>query len=333
MDFPTRRRAATAIAILGAAVMLTAGCTAPPPPPSPASTPATPVPSHATVKSLIDARWMGVLADQPPGWEEVNRMMTADFQQFDFRPADDTEYMRGCNGCAPWTAVLNAYAPNAFDPTAARTGQPVSVNGTDDGYFRPADESEDATLTWQYAEGAWATASGLTSATRGLDQLLELAHALRPAERTPVRLPLSMANLPDDMPLAEIDIDPHTDMPAKIDYGTRIEFAPCGMTDTMATRDCMFAGETMSVHIAADDYRAPTGGVEQTTVPVKVGGLDGLHNETIDRVSVQVRPGVLVTFEVGGLDEQTVAGILANVTWASDPDDQATWPAVADWAK
>jgi hypothetical protein len=276
---------------------------------------------------------MGVLANQPPGWEEVNRMMTADFQQFDFRPVDDTEYMRGCNGCAPWTAVLNAYAPGKFDPTDARTGQPASVNEADDGYFRPTDESEDATLTWQYADGAWATARGLTSATRGLDQLLELARSLRPAERTPVRLPLALANLPDDMPLAEINIDPHTDMPAKLDYGTRVEFAPCGMTETMATRDCMFAGERMSVHIAADDYRAPTGGVPQPTLPVKVDGLDGLYNETVGRISVQVRPGLLVQFEVGGLDEPTVAGILANVTWASDPNDQATWPTVADWAK
>jgi hypothetical protein len=318
-------------AVLGAVVTITAGCSAPPSSTSP--TPSTPVPSPATVASLIDARWMGVLPNQPQGWEELTRIMTADFQQFDFRPVDDKEFMRGCNGCAPWTAVLNAYAPNAFDPTAARTGQPVSVNGIDDGFFRPTDESEDATLAWQYADGAWATATGLTSATNGLDQLLELARALRPAERTPVRLPLSLANLPDDMPLAEINVDTHTDMPAKIDYGTRIEFAPCAMTATMATRDCMFAGERMSVHIAADDYRAPTGGVKQTTAPVNVGGLDGLYNETIDRVSVQVRPGMLVQFEVGGLDEPTVLGILANVTWASDPNDQATWPLVADWTK
>lgn len=319
------------VAVMGAVVMITAGCSAPPS--SAAPTPTTPVPSPAVVASLIDARWMGVVPNQPQGWEELNRMMTADFQQFDFRPIDDTEFMRGCNGCVPWTAILNAYAPGKFDPTDALTGQPVSVDKTGDGFFRPTDESEDATLTWQYADGAWATASGLTSATSGLDQLLELARALRPAERTPVRLPLSLANLPDDMPLAQINIDTHTDMPAKIDYGTRIEFAPCAMTDTMATRDCMFTGKQMSVYIAADDYRAPTGGVQQTTVPVKAGGLNGLYNETIDRISVQVRPGMLVQFEVGGLDETTVAGILANITWAPDPNDQATWPSVAEWTK
>ncbi len=84
----------------------------------------TPVP---TVSSLFDPQWMGVTPAQPNGWQELNRTITADFQQFDFRPVDETEYRRRCNGCAPWTATLTAYAPGKFDPTDARGWQPASV--------------------------------------------------------------------------------------------------------------------------------------------------------------------------------------------------------------
>jgi hypothetical protein len=281
----------------------------------------------------FDPRWMGLVPNQPQGWEELYRSVTADFQQFDFRPVGDTEFMRGCNGCAPWTAELTAYAPGTFDPTTARTGQPVSVNGTDDGYFRPADDSEDATVSWQYADDAWATASGLTEMTSGLDVLVVLARTLRPGERTPIRFPLSLANLPADMPLAQVDVDTHTDMPTAIDYGTRIDFAPCGLTATMESPGCRTAGRSLSVRIAACDYRAPSGGAEQTTVPVKVGGRDGVMNETIQKVSVQVQPGMLVEFDVGGLAETLVRDILATVAWAPDPGDEATWPEVADWTE
>jgi hypothetical protein len=152
-------------------------------------------PQTPTVASQFDPRWMGVTPNQPQGWEELNRTITGDFQQFDFRPVNETELRRRCNGCAPWTATLTVYAPGKFDPTDAQSGQPVSVNGDEDGFFRPLDEADktkDAMLAWQYADNAWATAVGMTSTTSGLDQLLELARALKPAERTPIRLPLSL---------------------------------------------------------------------------------------------------------------------------------------------
>ena len=229
---------------------------------------------------------MGITPARPNGWEELNRRITADFQQFDYRPVDETEFMRGCNSCAPWTAELTAYSPGKFDPAGARAGQPASVAGNNDGFFCPADDTEDATLTWQYADNAWATAVGMTSATGSLDRLVELARALKPADRTPIRLPMTFANLPANMPLAQITIDTSPVEDERLDYGTRVEFAPCAMTVEYAVPDCMLHTDHMSVRIAPREYRPPTGGVPHKIVPVKVGGRDGLYDETANEASV-----------------------------------------------
>jgi hypothetical protein len=69
-------------------------------------------------------------APQPWNWEESDRRITSDFQQFGFRPADENEMPRRCNGCGvtPPTAFLTVYAPGKFDPTDAQTAEPVSLN-------------------------------------------------------------------------------------------------------------------------------------------------------------------------------------------------------------
>jgi hypothetical protein len=229
---------------------------------------------------------------QPNGWQELNRKITADYQQYSFRPVDETDYRRRCNGCAAWTAELTVYAPGKFDPAEARAGQPVSVNGDTDGLFRPMDDSDDtkdAMVAWQYADDAWATAVGQTVATRGLGELTELARALKPQEREPIRLPLSFQNLPPGMPLAEINIDTSPLDDAGLDYGTQIEFAPCGSAENGAVRDCKLNGDSLSVHIWPHDYRASTGGVEHKIFPVQVGGRDGVYDETSDETEVPRR--------------------------------------------
>jgi hypothetical protein len=50
-------------------------------------------------------------------------------------------------------------------------------------------------LTWQYAENAWATVRGTTTTTGDINRMLELARALRPTERAPIRAPLSLTNV------------------------------------------------------------------------------------------------------------------------------------------
>jgi hypothetical protein len=340
------RRWPAALAILGVVVTLAAGCS-PPQAAEPqasssvTSSPAAPAPSPTTV-SQFDARWMGLVTDQPQGWKELNRQITGEFQQFSLRPADDTERRLNCNGCAPWTVDLTAYAPGKFDRTEARTGQPVSVNGEGDGFLTEDPAKRTATLTWSYADGAWATVKGLTPATTQLDRMVELAHAFKPTERTQIRLPMSMPDVPANMPLAEINVD------GTGDYGTIIEFAPCGPRATGAVGSCERVPnvETMSVHIWPSD-RLDWHFQEEGTVPLKIGGKDGLLDDALngagDHAAVQVQPGMLAVFDCGVGDVYRVGdppqpptrlkSILATLEWAPDPANEASWARVSDWAK
>ena len=208
---------------------------------------------------------------------------------------------------------LTAYAPGKFDPTEARKGQPVTVNADGDGFLLEDQAKHAATLTWQYAENAWATVRALTSATIELDRMVELAHALKPAERTPIRLPLSMVNVPVNMPLAEIDIDQAAPLQDDdLDYGTRLEFARCGMPEDGGVGDCRLDTEKLSVHIWPDDgYQGHF--QEQAAVPTKIGGKDGLFDDDLngagDHAAVQVQPGMRVALD-GGLPGPPYGGPL-----------------------
>ena len=327
-----------ASSVLGAVVVaVIAGCGSPPaadPAPQASSSASSPsvTPTPSTTASLLDAQWMGLVPDQPQGWEELNRRITAEFQQFNLRPADETELPFGCNGCAPWTVSLTAYAPDELDLTEARTGRPVSVNADDDGFLREDPDKQEATLTWQYADNAWATVRGRTSTTIELDRMVELAHALQPAARTPIRLPLSLAHVPVDMPLVELSVD-------NSKYGTRLEFAPCGRTVVSGTEPCMAEGDHMGVQIWPDD--GARGHIQvDSAVPMKIGGLDGLYNDGAnsggEEAAVQVAPGMLVVFNGPGPAEAThkLKDILGSgVAFAPEPGNQETWSAVSDWAK
>jgi hypothetical protein len=341
-----RWRPAAAIALVG--VIVAAGCSAQqdaepsPQASSPAvtSSPAAPAPSSTTV-TQFDPHWMGLTPDQPQGWKELNRTITGEFQQFSLRPADETDMRYGCNGCAPWTVDLTAYAAGKFDPAEAQTGQPVNVNGQGDGFLTEDPAKQTATLTWPYADNAWATVKGWTPATTQLDRMVELAHALKPAERTPIRLPMSMPDVPANMPLAEINID-GTGV-----FGTMITFAPCGRSATGGVGSCDYPDvETMNVHIwPSDSLRAHF--EEEDAVPLKIGGKDGFFNDALkgagDHAAVQVAPGMLAVFDSGVGDvyrtgdppqpPTRLKDILASLEWAPDPADETTWPPVSDWAK
>ena len=301
-------------------------------------TSASAAPAPPPTVSQFDARWMGVLPDQPQGWAELNRRITGDFQQFSLRPTDETEYRYGCNGCAPWKVDLTAYAPGKFDPAEARTGQPVTVNADGDGFWVEDQAKHTATLTWQYADDAWATAKGMTSATTELDRLVELAHALQPTQRTPIRLPLSMGNLPANMPLAEINVDTSPLQDDGLDYGTRLEFAPCGMAENGGVGDCRLGTDRMSVHIWPDDYRTPTGGLRthhrsaerrrkgrplRRTHPGGRSAGSTRHARRVRTLRTQL-PRPARGFRRGSWPASV--GL-------PDPGNDATWPAVTDWAK
>jgi len=86
-------RFATAVTAL---VFVVAGCATNEPEPSPGpssptSTGATAAPATPESASRIDARWIGLDTSQPWNWEEVDRTISRDFQQFGFRPLGENE--------------------------------------------------------------------------------------------------------------------------------------------------------------------------------------------------------------------------------------------------
>jgi hypothetical protein len=271
----------------------------------------------------IDPRWMGL--ETSPNWEEVGRRITGNFQQFGFRPVGESETPRDCDDCGsnPPTAYPTAYAPGKFDPTYAPKGTRVDVLGHD-GLYRAA---QDATVTWQYTENAWATVRGTTTLTSDIVRMIQLARTLRPAERTPVRVPLSLASVPARMPLAEIDIN---------QSGTTLTFGECGMSVDGAVPDCMVDTDRLRVQILpADGYDGLID--DRAAVPWKIGGKDGRYDKASYRAAVQVQDGMLVLFRLRGPGSTKptthLEDVLDSVVWASDPGNHATWQPVTDWAK
>lgn len=327
---------AIATAIL---VTVATGCdTHPPsaaePPPNTGSATAAPNPQPG-VASRIDPRWMGLGTGPGWNWQVISRTIARDSQTFNVRPFDDTDEFgpnySGC-GCGPaTTAVLTVYFPGTFDPTDALAGQPVSVNGVE-GFFRPAEGNEKSELTWQYAASAWATLTGRTTTTSTLDRLLELAADLRPAERTPARLPLRLAKLPADMPLSSIRLQSGQ-------FPASVSFDACRRpSHDVPAPDCANATSMLNIEIwPQDDYpefRSENGmRRELYSIPVKIGGRDGHLHERGNAAAVKVQPGMLVVFTLSGASTTRIEDVIAEVTWAVNPADEATWPVVADWTK
>jgi hypothetical protein len=280
-----------------------------------------------TASSQIDARWIGLDIHPPWNWQGVDQTVTRNFQQFGFRPNGETELPRGCNGCGelPSTMVLTVYAAGAFDPSDVSAGQPVTVNGAE-GFYQLSD---DAVLAWRYAENAWATLWGRTSKTSTLEALLDLAGRVRPFDRTPIRLPLRMDDVPEAMPLAAIDVNPGR-------YGATLSFAACAPAGYRAPApECVNNVDSLRVQIwRATGYR---GLIDETeAVAWTVGGTAGLYDRDSHRAAVQVQDGTLVVFELAGhggrAPTTNLETILAGVVWAPDAGNDKTWQAVADWA-
>lgn len=153
------------------------------------------------------------------------------------------------------------------------------------------------------------------------------------SDRVAIRLPLGIPALPASLPLAEISAVRDT-------YGTTLIFAACGKTDIGAIPDCYGGADNMRVQIwPTDGYYGHID--EQDSVPVQIGGRDGLYEPASNR-AVQVQPGTLVVFALSGpcaepgeprtKPQSDLKEILAKVTWAAKPGDQQTCIPVADWA-
>jgi hypothetical protein len=344
--------AASALSVLVAVAGCGQGSTAAP------AAPADSTAAAPAVASRIDPRWMGFDTSAPWNWEEISRELAPSYQTFGFRSLGEVGNIASCpHNCGEKdpTVYVRVYAPgtSSFDPTDARTGQPVDVNGRD-GFFRaetwntPARDGQnlndlDAMLTWQYADNAWATVQGASTTTSGLDRLLELARALRPDERTPARAPLSLANLPVGMQLASV-YQNFVPMSAGAGYGTELRFAPCEFPKAEdCTRDDDERIGSLTVQIwHRDDYTDEDDRVE---VDRQIGGKNGRYDSLEFWAGVLPEKGLYVEFDVippsnplptakerDALTSQ-FERTLDSVTWAPDPGNESAWPPVTEWVK
>jgi hypothetical protein len=328
-----RSYSAGAIAVLGVVVSV-AGCAQ-----QSTDTSATANSPAPPAANQVDARWMGLGTSSLWDWELVDRKITPDFQQFGVRRLDSTEKPRSCGSCdghVP-TAILMAFSPGSFDPTEARSGQPVKVDGRD-GFFRPSAGDENAVLTWSYADDAWATLHGRSPDTSELDVMVALAGDLRPTERTPVRMPLSLTKVPAGMPLSSIT-GQHSDWP------TIVEFSACRPRGyRIPPAECTDPNGTLSIKIwpkddsfeSTDDDQFPSW--TDGAIATAIGGTDGLYNAASSEAGVQIRPEMVATFEIADPDggprpTTNLQDILATVQLPTDPGNEETWPLVEDWTE
>ncbi|SEH73692.1 hypothetical protein SAMN04489835_3472 [Mycolicibacterium rutilum] len=286
---------------------------------------------------------MSFAKTQPWNWVDLERHITPDFQLFGFRPTDETGTPSPCQGCGvnPPTAYVKVYAPGRFDPATVRSGQPVDVDGRA-GFFRPFGENtapepdgfRDATLTWEYADDAWATARGLTPVTAGRDRLLELARALRPDERTAVRAPLRLGAVPPQLPLVHVHTTYQPIYSPDSDVGTVLGFGPCvTLTKEQKCRD--EAAPTGSLSVRILDRDEFTDGSHRAEVDRAIGGRAGRYDGSLFWAAILLAPGVYVQFDMDPPGEsrstETFERVLNSVAWAPDPGTQADWPPITDW--
>lgn len=341
------------VALVVASVAIAAlvvGCRTPEPmsPPDGSSRPSPATP--AEVASLIDARWVGFAKTQPWHWEELDRRITPDFQQFGFRPVGETDTPRPCQGCGvnPPTAEVTVYAPGKFDASDAPTGRPVDVNGRQ-GFLsegRPrnppvsfSEYYESTVLTWQYADNAWATVRAMTPMTQDVDRTLELARALRPDDRTPVRAPLTLDHIPTRMPLVSVETSFAPIYGPNSEFGTVLSFGPC--VTLVKAPECRAQGsKTGSLSVAIWHRDTYPDRSHTADVPRLIGGKEGRYDAALFSAAVLVDGGVYVQFNLNpaeGANRSTapreLESVLDSVVWAPNPADEAAWPPITDWVE
>ncbi len=276
----------------------------------------TPTPTAPRRPSGATLRWSFALA-VPPGYQLMDRALTAGFQSVDLRKVDDPDAV-GCCGSLPRTVFVTLYRAGAFHADGTRSGTPVDVNGQR-GYYgiRPAGPWDGIvpvshkslpTVSWEYAPNSWAVVRATTPTTQAVKQLLLVARAVIPHRTSAIRLPLRFGYVPASLRTVQASYN----LPEN--YGT-----------TVAIADGALGEETTdSLNIQVWRDAGPHEGMAGAK-PVTVGGRSG--RQTPDgAVSVLVgRRDVVIGLDGPHRSAATFAKILASVHWATDPSDTSTW--------
>lgn len=225
-----QRRGRTLLAVSGtaAAVLAIAGAVAVPqllrageaPPPVPVAAPSSPVPSAIPFSYPEDDFTGSIASYEAAGYTvSATALVTPGYQGSWITDPDETSPVKGRTAEIHEVPVsagrLVVYREGAFDPEPARKAVEVEVGGGT-GYYREGvpvpDEVRDkgrkivpgktseTTLTWEYADDAWAVVA--LAGEVGAAGLVEIAEGLTGSAPVPVRVGFKLGYIPAGFELA-----------------------------------------------------------------------------------------------------------------------------------
>jgi hypothetical protein len=274
----------------------------------------------------------------PPGYTTVEYASSKLFQRASLIPVRPPN-----NG--GW-ATITRYRPGGYH--GATKGSPVTVDGqpgfvvadahpTSVGYRDTDPTAHQRAVVWQYAPGAWGMATGGSGRTpAAVDQAnLRLAEAVRPGA-TPVRVPMTLGYLPDQLTLESAATSPRTVPDNQRQYGalslgdqtpagSPLDTAPWGSAmDLVAwVKHTEFSGPPFG---CADNPRTFTVDGNRGCFLSDHGATSGLVVD-VSGHTVRIRVDAA---HYGKYSDAELVRIVAGLRFAPDVSDPATWfPATA----
>jgi hypothetical protein len=142
--------------------------------------------------------------DTPAGYRVMDRSVSPTSAGVALWMTDDPD-AHGCCGGLPRDVWVLVYQRGFYDPSVARMGTPVTVDGHP-GFlanlpperFGVGNISNDPLpgLAWEYAPDAWATVVATTPATQAEDQLLVVARSVKTRQKIAMRVPMQLSYVP-----------------------------------------------------------------------------------------------------------------------------------------
>jgi hypothetical protein len=207
------------------------------------------------------------------------------------------------------TGAVTVFYQSAFDPTEAKLGEPVDVNGRP-GYYAviqaPDNDERSMTLVWEYAPGAWATV--WDSPGGGVDDVkaTELRHAMATHAATVAPLtPIRVQGLPEQL---------FTGYLAYYDDWTQGDF---GLNDT--------SGEQWAVSWTPDPTPADVDHTSEVAINGRVWTVEH-NNGAVVGIHVRIDgTDVAISHDGSAATLQDYIDIASQVEFAPNLHDSGTW--------
>lgn len=225
---------------------------------------------------------------------------------------------------------LGVFDAGAYDPTAARAGQPIEVRGKP-GFYRPdmpchcSGESPVSGLAWEYAPNTWALIQYVADGQAPADlrqNMIRIASAVRFDKTTPLRVPFRVGWLPDGLRLESGDT--FTWDPPRA--GAHLGFAASTPEAPGLSIGVFSIGTPSELPVGEPTVRPDHPG--GTTVSVNLGPFEVSLTSHVP--GKKGEPGPLVGQERPGIPVEVLKKVARSITAAGNLHDVSTWLPAAD---